>query len=321
MIEAELIGQRLKLQHLKVVMAVAEWGSMAKAAKHLSISQPVVSKVIADLEGMLGVRLFDRNSQGVEPTLYGRALLKRSIAIFDDMKTGVEEIRFLADSGTGELRIGSTEPLLAGFGIAVIKKLFQRHPRIVFQVMEADSPTLLDRDLPDRRIELALVPLLRPLLRQDLEVTMLFEDRLRVIVGRESRWAHRRAVTLADLVGEPWCIARSPIGSMVVDAFVASGLEKPRLALSSTTAHLLFQLVESGQFIGHFGEVLLSFFDRRFAVKKLPLDLPIQSFGIGIVALKGRTFSPVAQLFIDCAQEVAKPFVKLGAAKAAQKKS
>jgi LysR family pca operon transcriptional activator len=62
--QTELVGQRIKLQHLKVVMAVAEWGSMAKAAKHLAITQPVVSKVIADLEGLLGVRLFDRSPQG-----------------------------------------------------------------------------------------------------------------------------------------------------------------------------------------------------------------------------------------------------------------
>src|SRR5215475_11689872 len=108
--ETELVEQRLKLQHLKVVMAVAEWGSMAKAAKRLTISQPVVSKVIADLEDVLGVQLFDRSPQGVEPTPYGQALLKRSIAIFDDLRTSVEEIKFLADPTSGELRIGSTEP-------------------------------------------------------------------------------------------------------------------------------------------------------------------------------------------------------------------
>src|SRR5271163_10724 len=114
--QTDLIGQRIKLQHLKVVIAVAEWGSMAKAAKRLAISQPVVSKVIADLEDALGVRLFDRSSQGVEPTPYGRALLKRSITIFDDLRTSVDEIKFMADPSRGELRLGSTEPLLAGLG-------------------------------------------------------------------------------------------------------------------------------------------------------------------------------------------------------------
>jgi DNA-binding transcriptional LysR family regulator len=71
--QTELIGHRIKLQHLRVVMAVAQWGSMAKAAKRLAITQPVVSKVIADLEEVLGVRLFDRSPQGVEPTPYGSA--------------------------------------------------------------------------------------------------------------------------------------------------------------------------------------------------------------------------------------------------------
>src|ERR1700678_1585443 len=177
--QTELIGHRLKLQQLKVAMAVAQWGSMAKAAKHLAISQPVVSKVIANLEDMLGVRLFDRSPQGVEPTLYGRAVLKRSIAIFDDLKTSVDEIKLLADPTAGELRFGSTEPLLAGIGAAVIQRLSRKYPRISFRAVEADSAALLSRDLPERRIEFAIVPLLNPAVSEELETTILFQDKLR----------------------------------------------------------------------------------------------------------------------------------------------
>ncbi len=310
MMQAEIVGHRLKLQHLKVVMAVAEWGSMAKAAKHLAISQPVVSKVIADLEDVLGVRLFDRSSQGVEPTPYGRALLKRSIAIFDDLRTGVDEIKFLADPTSGELRIGSTEPLLAGLGIAVMERLWRQHPRINFRVVEADSATLVNRELPERRIELALVPLLKAPADPDLETTILFHDHLRVVVGAKSRWAHRRRVTLAELAGEPWCLAASSVGSLMADAFRASGMGLPRIAVTTTTAHLLFQLLESGRYVGHFGDGLLHFYAKRFALKKLPIELPIPPFGVAIIALKNRTISPVAQLFIDCAREAARPLAK-----------
>jgi DNA-binding transcriptional LysR family regulator len=310
MIQTELIGQRIKLQHLKVAMAVAEWGSMAKAAKRLAISQPVVSKVIADLEDVLGVRLFDRSPQGVEPTPYGRAFLKRSIAIFDDLRTGVDEIKFMADPSSGELRIGSTEPLLAGLGLAVMERLWRQYPRVNFRVVEADSATLINRDLPERRIELALVPLLRTSASEDLETTILFHDPLRVVVGMKSPWAQRRRITLAELVGEPWCLASSAVGSLMADAFRTSGLEMPRIAVTTTTAHLLFQLLESGRFVGHFGDGLLHFYANRFALKKLPIELPIQPFAVAIIALKNRTISPVAQLFIDCAREVAKPLVK-----------
>jgi len=307
---AELVGHRIKLQHLKVVMAVAEWGSMAKAAKRLAISQPVVSKVIADLEEVLGVRLFDRSPQGVEPTPYGRAFLKRSIAVFDDLRTGVDEIKFMADPSSGELRLGSTEPLLAGLGIAVMERLWRQYPRVNFRVVEADSATLVNRELPERRIELALVPLPKASAGESLETTILFHDQLRVVVGMKSRWAHRRRITLAELAGEPWCLASSSVGSLMADAFRASGLKMPRVAVTTTTAHLLFQLLESGRFVGHFGDRLLHFYADRFALRKLPIELPIQPFAVAIVALKNRTISPVAQLFIDCAREVARPLVK-----------
>jgi DNA-binding transcriptional LysR family regulator len=310
MMQTELVDHRIKLQHLKVVMAVAQWGSMAKAAKHLAISQPVVSKVIADLEDVLGARLFDRSSQGVEPTLYGRALLKRSIAIFDDLKTSVDEIKFMADPTSGELRIGSTEPLLAGPGAAVMERLWRQYPRIDFRVVEADSATLLSRDLPERRIDLAMVPLVSPSVGEDLEATISFHDHLRLVVGTKSRWARRRKVTLAELVDEPWCVAPSAVGSLMADAFLASGLKMPRIAVTTTTAHLLFQLLESGRFVGHFGDRLLHFYASRFALKKLPVELPIQPFAVAIVTLKNRTISPVAQLFIECAREVAHPLVK-----------
>jgi DNA-binding transcriptional LysR family regulator len=310
MMQTELVDHRIKLQHLKVVMAVAQWGSMAKAAKHLAISQPVVSKVIADLEDVLGARLFDRSSQGVEPTLYGRALLKRSIAIFDDLKTSVDEIKFMADPTSGELRIGSTEPLLAGPGAAVMERLWRQYPRIDFRVVEADSATLLSRDLPERRIDLAMVPLVSPSVGEDLEATILFHDHLRLVVGTKSRWARRRKVTLAELVDEPWCVAPSAVGSLMADAFLASGLKMPRIAVTTTTAHLLFQLLESGRFVGHFGDRLLHFYASRFALKKLPVELPIQPFAVAIVTLKNRTISPVAQLFIDCAREVARPLAR-----------
>ena len=90
--QAEVISRQLKLRQLRILVEVGQRGSMGKAGEELGISQPVVSKAIADLEHALGVRLLDRLPQGVEPTLYGRALIKRSIAVFDDLRTSVSEI-------------------------------------------------------------------------------------------------------------------------------------------------------------------------------------------------------------------------------------
>jgi DNA-binding transcriptional LysR family regulator len=88
------IGRRMRLRDLHVFSAVVEHGSMAKAATKLGVSQPAVSEVIADLEHMLGVRLFDRSPRGIEPTIYGVALLKRSSAAFDELRQSIRDIEF-----------------------------------------------------------------------------------------------------------------------------------------------------------------------------------------------------------------------------------
>jgi DNA-binding transcriptional LysR family regulator len=94
---SDRIGRRVRLRDLHIVLAVAEAGSMAKASTRLSISHPVVSKAISELEQTLGVSLFDRSSRGVEPTPYGRALLQAAVNVFDEMRQGFKRIEFLAD--------------------------------------------------------------------------------------------------------------------------------------------------------------------------------------------------------------------------------
>jgi DNA-binding transcriptional LysR family regulator len=100
---SDRIGRRLKLHDLHVFVAVAESGNMTKAAKQLAISRPLVSKTIGDLERVLGVRLVDRTPKGVVPTLCGRALLKRSMAVFKQLRQIVDEIEHLAHARRGEL--------------------------------------------------------------------------------------------------------------------------------------------------------------------------------------------------------------------------
>src|SRR5713226_4903034 len=112
---SDRVGRRLKLRDLHILLTVANSGSMGKAASDLAVSQPAISRAIADLEYSLGVRLLDRGPQGIEPTMYGRALLKWGTAVFDDLRQGVNEIECLADPTAGELTIGCTEPLAAGF--------------------------------------------------------------------------------------------------------------------------------------------------------------------------------------------------------------
>src|SRR6476469_6408312 len=112
---SDRIGRRMKLHDLHVLLAVAQAGSMNKAAALLNTGQSAISRSIAELERTLGVRLLDRNAQGVEPTAYGRALLAGGAAAFDGLRQAVTNIEALADPMAVEVRVGSSALLSASF--------------------------------------------------------------------------------------------------------------------------------------------------------------------------------------------------------------
>jgi molybdenum-dependent DNA-binding transcriptional regulator ModE len=113
---SDRIGRRLKLRDFHILLAVAKAGSMGKAVAELAISQPSISKAIADIEHAVGLRLLDRSPHGIQPTIYGSALLKCGVAVFDELRHGIKELDFLTDPHSGELRIGCTETMAAGCG-------------------------------------------------------------------------------------------------------------------------------------------------------------------------------------------------------------
>jgi DNA-binding transcriptional LysR family regulator len=304
------ISRRLKLRDLRLLLAVAEAGSMAKAAAHIRLTQSAVSRAIGELELTLGVRLFDRTARGVEPTAYGRALLKGGIAVLDDLRTSVNEIESLSDPTAGEVRIGTSEA--TGFGIVpiVIDRLARQYPRAAFEIVHSDTVALVEDELRGRKIDLAVARIVSQQL-EDLDVTVLYSDRLRVVAGIDSPWTRRRRIGLADLVDEPWCLppAGHPITSQVVESFRGCGLDPPRRAATVTSAQFVSNLVAKGYFLGVHGSMYLRLHPASHSLKALPVELPF-SLPVSLITLKGRTLSPLAQLFIERARELARPLAK-----------
>src|SRR5215470_9599350 len=181
------IGRRIKFRDLHIALAVSQSGSMLKAAEALAVSQPVVSRVIADLEHALGVRLFDRSRKGVEPTRAGRALLNRGRAAFDELNQGVKEIEFLNDPTAGEMRIGTSPTLSEGVVFAILDRLSRQYPRLVIQVVLGGTLALVD-ELRERRIDLGFVRMSGRVPPEDMDQEVLFEDPLVVVAGVENPW-------------------------------------------------------------------------------------------------------------------------------------
>jgi DNA-binding transcriptional LysR family regulator len=316
-------ARRLKLRDLRYLAAVAERGSMAQAAKDLGTSQPAVSKAISDLEHAIGVNLLDRNPQGAEPTIFGRALIGRVQAAIDELKQGVDEIEFLADPTVGEVRVGCVETVAAGFLPGVISRFARHHPRVRLVVEQTNSATLDYRELRERKLDLVINRIPEPFRDDTLNVDVLFPVKMFVIAGARSQWARRRKVRLADLVDEQWVRVptRSPLTEVYAEAFAASGLELPPAAAETFSMHVVFHMVAKEGFVTLLPGFMLHLC-KRLSIKALPIDLPIERRPMAVVTLKNRTLSPVVLRFIDCIHAVADPLAKgthPGAKRAASK--
>jgi DNA-binding transcriptional LysR family regulator len=306
------IGRRLKLRDLHILLAVVQRGSMAKAAAELAISQPAVSKAIADMEHTLGLRLLDRTRHGIEPTTYGRVLIKRGTTIFDELKQAAQELDFLADPTVGELRIGSSESMAAGLLPAIIDRFSRQYPRVVLTVAQAVFATMQYRELRERGVDLLLGRNYAPFAEDNLETEVLCDDPLVVVSGRQSRWARFRRLKLADLRHEQWILPPpdSLPGLSIAEVFRASASEIPEAPLTTLSIHLSLQLVVTGRFVAMLPRSILRFRGNDRLLKVLPIELPIQPRPVAIMSLKQRTLSPVAQRFIDCARTIAKPMAR-----------
>src|SRR5215475_11509420 len=273
--DEQRISRRMKLHDLHVLLTVARCGSMGKAATQLSVSQPAISKTIADMEHALGVRLLDRNPRGVEPTIYARALLDH--------------------------------------GLAVVDRLSRRYPRLVFHLAAGEAGTAY-RNLEERRVDLLVAPMFTPIVEEHMHAEMLYDEPLVVVVGARSSWARRRKVELAELIDAAWTLPPldSLYGSVVAEAFRAAALAVPRATVYSSVTPVRNALLASGRFVSMVQSSTVRFGSKNAALKVLPISLPTTRRPIGIITLKNRTLSPVAQLFINCAHEIAKALTRPG---------
>ena len=302
--ERERIERRLKLHDVRVLLSVAETGSMSRAAERLGTSQPAVSRTISDLEHALGVSLLDRSPSGVEPTAYGHALIKRGLAVFDELRQGIKDIEFIADPTAGVLRIGCSDTLADFFVPATIDELIRRYPRLSFHVETDTIPSIFNR-LATRSVELVICRIPKNSTERYLVVEELFQDSLVVAAGPRNRWMRRSSIEFAELLNEPWTLP--PIDSLgsvfITEAFRARGLDPPRAVATAVSRSMRNRLLATGRFltmVPGFSVVP----DQYPFLRILPVKLPDSRAPVSVVTVKNRALSPLALLFLKTFRSV-----------------
>jgi DNA-binding transcriptional LysR family regulator len=280
---------------------------MTRAAEELAVSYPVVSKTISELEHTLGVKLFDRSISGVEPTHYGRALLTSGVAVFDEMRKGLQQIEFIRQPDAGDLRIGSSIVVDAGLLPAVIERFTRDFPRAALHVLPENIATQQYDNLRQRNVELVLGRLPVTMIEPDLVAEPLFNEPNIVAAGSDSRWAKRRNLALADLMGEPWVLAQpgSLARSLQDEVFRKNGLEPPPATVLTVSLHLYMRLIETGRWLGLVPASVMRFGGKQMRIRVLPIKILSPPAPVGFITVKDRTLTPLAERFIECIRKVA----------------
>jgi DNA-binding transcriptional LysR family regulator len=247
------------------------------------------------------------------------AVHRRGTIVFDDLGHTVKEIEFLADPTVGEVRIASIEALNSTLLPAVLDRLSRKFPRLMFDVLSIPpTPPEHLEVLHERRVDLAVTYLAPPFEHEDLTAEFLYSEAMMVAAAPDSKWARRRKIELAELVDEPWCLPRkdSLVAPLIARAFRERGLAPPQNFVSTDSVQLRMALAAAGRalffassFFASRSRLRLS--GTHLVLKAVPVDLHIPLGSVGIVTLKNRTINPAAELFIECARQLAKQLAEI----------
>jgi DNA-binding transcriptional LysR family regulator len=200
---------KLELRHLRIVCAIADAGSVTKAAANLGLAQPALTAQLKRIERTFGGTLFDRDRHGVRPTALGELVLARARVLLPAVQGLQEEVARLAAGGEPmkAYRIGATGgPILSG----LVRRLAAEHPQVVLSTHTAWSATELAGLVGSGRLDYAVVGVCGdappPATEHDLSWRAVATDAVFVLLPERHPLAAVDDVDLADLAGASWAM-------------------------------------------------------------------------------------------------------------------
>ena len=300
---ASRLARRLRLRDLHTLLVVLESGSMAKAAGRLALTQPAVSKAMAEMEAELGVPLLERDARGVRPTAFGEAMAARARAIVDELGQGARDLAHLADPNVGEVRIGTTEPMT--FTVAdAIRRVAQDRPRITFDVGISDTGTLL-ADLRARRLDVVVTRYGLDASYEDLDAVWLFRVPLVAVADRRNPLLRRKSLKLVDVMEEPWTLSPPDtfLGRLVAAAFRREGLPLPAAAVTSVSIAMRLSLIAGGRYLSMLPRTMLHHPTNTPWLRALDVTAEDSAGAIAALTLKRRWMPGPVRLFLQAVRE------------------
>ncbi len=292
------IHHHLKIKHLKMLVALADQETVAKVAVTLNVSQPAVSKMLAEMETGLGIELFERAGRGIRPTAYGDLLIRYARDILFNLVKANEEIHLLSSGVNGRIRVGILVGLATQVLLSAVKTLKAGWPNITIAIREG-TYTQNMQDLRSGAIDLLIG---RVYVHPDLdnfEVEVLYEEPLVLVAAHDHPLVQRHKIQWKDLESLPWIMPMedSPTHQRLLSLLAQHNLKKPKNIIECVTRNLTIPLLRSSPNVG-----MLPLSDARQYMQEgilqiLPISLGSLPAPMGMIWNKGAHISQVLSLF------------------------
>ncbi len=292
------LSRNLKVNQLRLIAAIAEYGQISLAADALAMTQPAASRILADVEKIIGAKLFERHAKGMELTLVGRALAQRSHNMLVELRDLSREVQELKRGEGGVTTVGAVTGAAVGFVIPAIQQLKAVSPKAEISVNVETSDALV-HDLLTGNNDFVLARLSKNFNPNDFDIHPARHETVKLLVRHDHPLANAEEISVHDLSTYEWVMQshRAPIREAVEAVFMKGGENIPTNITNTTSLLAMIAILVSSSAIAplasEVSDLLLG--DKvRARLVALSLKEPIEMSPYYLLQVKGRRLSPVA---------------------------
>ncbi|HEY8878048.1 MAG TPA: LysR family transcriptional regulator [Roseateles sp.] len=300
------VRSHLKTRQLVLLVELGRHGSILHAAQAANLTQPAASKLLADLEHALGVKLFERLPRGVAPTWYGEVMIRRAGAALAELDAGHQEVMELLSGLSGRVAVGAVLTPSTTLLPAAITLLKQRQPR-VHVAISVDTSKILIQQLRNGDLDLVIGRVLDSESAAQLSFEPLNDEPHCLVVRAGHPLAGRTDLSLPELARQSWILP--PGGSILRDRltalFLSAGLDQPQQTVETLSLPVVTSLLGQSDMVSALPDELVKPYLAAGLLEVLPFDLGLRMDVYGIVTRRGHQLSPGAELMLACLREEA----------------
>ncbi|MGI4838284.1 MAG: LysR family transcriptional regulator [Janthinobacterium lividum] len=297
----------LKFRHLVLIDTLGRTRNMHAAAEQMNLSQPAISKMLKEIESLLGFAVFERLPRSMPPTALGEYVVRYAHIALNDARGFVEQISSLREGGHGYLKVGGIFAATAVSLPGAIVTIKERWPLLSIEVVEQTSDHLMEM-LDARTLDLAVARYTDERQQHRYDFTALGPEPFSIVVNSRHPLCESGPTPLAELGKWPWILypVGVPIRARMDAAFARAGIATPKNTIDTISMQTFLQVLQSGPMIAMLPDSMVGPHIDSGLLKVLETPLRLAPQDYGILTRKGEALvgpaQEFAQILIDNAQ-------------------